>query len=320
MRVNPYNWANQSRDHMEFAAQNYPTLSAVIQDSANYPAFALGVQALPGNARRRYLSEWNDWNNRFGRAWQKMGGIRERRFGQITSRYRVVPRGESFGSLGALAPPPAPTNYHICSSMPPGGISVTGNAQNSSVTGWRFREAMGLQGKLKGVRFYEVWDMTSPAKVYWYPNYVSCSGTSTSTSAELKNKIKELQGALNENGFGLAVDGDLGPLTCTAAYQFQKDVIGVVSHNLTGDFFLSLGLPSHYATILGGSCRPWYEGELQEVAKPSLGIEPDPSMPLADPTKVASAGMSPWALVGIGALILGGVLYASRNKKKARKK
>ena len=101
MRVNPYNWSKQSRDHLEFARRNYPTIAALVVRSGNYPAYALGAQELPQNALRRYMRERNDWYDRFGRSWERMGGVRERRFGQITSAHRFVPSRGRLQRLGA---------------------------------------------------------------------------------------------------------------------------------------------------------------------------------------------------------------------------
>jgi hypothetical protein len=105
MQANPYDWMNQSREHRHFAQQNYPTISGLGARSNGYPAFALLVQSLPGPARAQYTQEWNQWNNRFGRAWGKLGCVKELKLGQYTDKYRWTSWSPGLGSLKADAPP-----------------------------------------------------------------------------------------------------------------------------------------------------------------------------------------------------------------------
>jgi hypothetical protein len=182
MKVNPYNWSKQSRDHLEFARQNYPTIAALVVRSNGYPAYALGAQGLRTNARQRYVAEWRDWYDRFGRSWERMGGLRERRFGQITTAHRFVPTRGRLGALGALSPPSPPSGYHVCSKAPAGGLTASGPVQESNVVGWRYQQMTGVSGAAAGLTFYVVWEITGPyQEVFWYPNSMSCGGAAKAT-------------------------------------------------------------------------------------------------------------------------------------------
>lgn len=117
MRVNPYNWSKQSRDHLAFAQQNYPTIAALVSHANGYPAYALGAQALSPAKKQRYMNEWRNWYDQFGRPWERLGGIRERYFGQVTARHRVVPYRGRLGALGSfdtsVGRPPPPSGQTI---------------------------------------------------------------------------------------------------------------------------------------------------------------------------------------------------------------
>lgn len=88
MRANPYDWMRQSREHRRYAQTAYPVIAGLAGRSNGYAQFALGVQRLSPRNQQEYVAEWNDWHERFGKSWEKLGCIKETRLGQFTSRYR----------------------------------------------------------------------------------------------------------------------------------------------------------------------------------------------------------------------------------------
>ena len=333
MRANPYDWIKQGSEHRMYARRHYPMLAGLAGNANGYPAFAMSVQALPAAAQTRYSREWQKWYQRHGRSWEKLGCIKENRLGQYTDRYRWTEWRPGLGRLGSFdtsvytGPAPAPlSGFHKCTSMVPGGHSLVSGPHETGTSGWRYNRVMGLQGGAAGVEFFEVFttDPNDHQKFYWLPIGLSCSGQlSAGAESPKKTKIIALQKALSAQGYVLKADGVFGPKTCGAAYDYQRTIVGVSSPQLTGDLFVSLGLPSAYATALGNGCSSWYSAAPAPYTPPapSPGPTPGPAPEIEKEKPVEQAGFSKW-LLPIGALLLvGGLFAASKRKgKKGRKK
>jgi peptidoglycan hydrolase-like protein with peptidoglycan-binding domain len=198
--------------------------------------------------------------------------------------------------IGALAPPSPPPGYYKCSKAPPGGVMVTGQIQESGIVGWRYAEAVGISGGAAGKKLFKVWEITGPYQEhFWFPSELKCDGTLSAGASGKTAMVKDMQKALNTQGYSLSVDGVLGPNTCAAAYDYQANSLGLPgTSSLTGDFFVALGMPSSYAVVIGLDCKPWYAagvGGGETVTIPSPGPSPSPEpepYPEPEPTPVAS--------------------------------
>lgn len=147
MKANPYDWLKQSREHRAYGAQRYPVMAGIASRSNGYPAFAMQVQAMPPAQRQAYVREWQSWRHDFGRAWDRLGCVKERRLGQYTDKYREsswtpnlgqlgqggkIRRGmrHVLGAMGADEPvgnrPPPPMGHSVFQAPPEGAVTWTG--------------------------------------------------------------------------------------------------------------------------------------------------------------------------------------------------
>ena len=212
-----------------------------------------------------------------------------------------------------MARPTPPSGYHVCSKAPQSPVMLIGGPYQHPDANWKYWNYEDTGGS--GLIFIKMASLSLSDEYWLFPSTIAC-GTAVSPGISGKeHKIRELQTALNAQGYGLGVDGIIGVNTCGAAYDYQSTVVGVDSHQLTGDFFVSLGLPSNYAVVLGHDCVSWWTGDLppwipepeSETIKvtPTPDVEPEPDIvPVAgttDKRKILAAvlGAVGGALVGV---------------------
>jgi len=209
--------------------------------------------------------------------------------------------------------PDLPYGYEIC-AYTPANVSGTGGAEGvleMSFQDWTVKEYVGDDDDF----LYYKFTASDGTDAFWaWPIEVPCTSSGSSkpsTASATALKVKQVQTRLNLHYkehpyYPLAVDGKWGPKTCTAAYGFQKKIVGYGGGTLVGNFFVKLGLPEVWTTPFKNSCTSWY----QDVA-PTPAPEPEP-----EPEPVSAP--FPWKEMLIGAA--GGSLIGLAGKKTLLKK
>jgi lysozyme family protein len=203
-------------------------------------------------------------------------------------------------------------------------LTVTGGPHQHTDPDWIYWNFSDDQswGYIKMIR-------TDSGDVFWfYPTPVACAGGAPNWGTATKNKIKQIQQALNSGtGATLSVDGVWGPRTCSACYAHQTSLGITDEQKLLPEFFESLGLPASYEIAFRDACKPWYAGAQAAGPTPSQPSTPSPvtvpTQPVVAPAPapVTTAGVSPKVLLAlVGAALLAGGLYAMGKKRKGKGK
>jgi len=230
--------------------------------------------------------------------------------------------------MSTLKPPP-PTGYKVCAQAPLGyGTSKLYLAHSAQPTTNPYWQAEMWEEMGTDVHYYRV--IGQGSEVYWeYPSSVPCGSSSVPEGTGTRvAKIKALQGRLNTNfkthaNYPLVVDGKFGPKTCTAAYQYQRLIVGVESVRLTEGLFEKLGLPKWYANVLETDCTPWYIGVGESTPDPAPTPPPKPEPePEPEPEPVIEGKGFPWLEVILGASSggVGGLAVEKTGKVNTSKK
>lgn len=229
--------------------------------------------------------------------------------------------------VSTLKPPP-PAGYKQCAKAPLGyGTSKLYLAHSAQPTSYPYWQAEMWEEMGTDVTYYRV--IGQGGEVYWeYPNEIECGSASVPEGTGTKvAKIKALQDRLNKQFkshpyYPLKVDGVFGPKTCTAAYQYQRTVVGIESVRLTEALFEKLGLPKWYTSSLEVGCTPWYTavGEPAPVPAPTPTPDPDPE-PEPDPDPTIDSKPFPWLEVILGAASggVGGLAVEKTGKVRVSK-
>jgi len=346
MRGNPYDWINQTREHKVFGTRHYPLIAGLAGKSNGYPAFAMQVQSLPGLQRNQYIREWRQWFGRHGKSWEKMGCLKENRLGQYTDRYRWTEWKPGLGAFGSFD---TSVGMGWTAMGNPGAnfIPKTNVIPIPGYPGW-----VRQIGMLKYDKVGDAWPWclvyakTDGSQYVWYYKYSASQppfpgvpqptgggdDIGTAIPSSTKAAVTALQKALNladardSHNRKLNEDGNIGPDTCYAAYQFKSEMGLGTGAGLPAEFWLYLGLPESYVKYKN-ICSAYSSGtEPKKTTKQPGPLPeeetPDPTVKAGDaPLSISKAGLGGKKMLLLGgALLFGGLVVLGRKKKKRGKR
>ncbi|MHC4643867.1 MAG: LPXTG cell wall anchor domain-containing protein [Planctomycetota bacterium] len=306
--------------------KRYPVLAGLVRQSNGYPAFAMSVQALPPPVRDAYVTEWQDWYNRFGRSWEKMGGIKEGKVGQYTDRYHWTAWKPGLGAVGYGGRNPTRVHYGALGQLevPTGGwldkIIEKGKSLTTCDPPYFVDMNRPLKGRPPGAvslappgapELIPLWveaDPTSWACKGWYhrEHYVESKVPGASYGGKLP-----VTKFWNEN---------TNKTIWTVGAETASDV-EAIKQDYPGVYALLAPLPKD-APISEWVDDPDYpSGSREDIKKyiEDFGSE-DPAVPAEVKPKWKIAGMPAWAVIGAAALVVGGIFMGRRRKKKGKGK
>jgi len=344
MRCTIYDWITQSNQHLAYAKDNWPMTFEMYRRVGNRNQFLQVARSLNIYNRQVLKRERDEWFNRYGYSWKRLGCPKEVRLNQRSFLMTAPVMGatsvfdEDYGEgdewfdgvtgtdegdlppmyEGVAGEPSLPTGYSKCYNPAVQGMPVTVDVP-TSISGWKVDHYVGADDEL--YYYYHAVD----GDFFW-----ACPNKS-SVSAPKKEEIRQIQRALAKRGYNPGnIDGIWGPNTCSAMYAYSYQYKGFAEPTLDEDLFESLDLGGRgYGTRYARSCDAWFTGELGGKPEPIIIDDPEIPTPTTPKGDLAIQPLGPSeSKAGVGWIIgilaagtlLGTAWVKSRKGKKKRNK